>query len=101
HGIAALRCRIEKKTVAAQGPPQPGGGIPLPRTRIKRDPLGCRKIFEQKRISMRRRSGRPRANLEQKILAEMSQHEQRMEAIVAEKLGQNLIDRFLTSLAKR
>ena len=50
---------------------------------------------------MRRRSGRPRANLEQKILAEMSQHKQRMEAIVAEKLGQNLIDRFLTSLAKR
>jgi hypothetical protein len=49
---------------------------------------------------MRRRSGRPRANLEQKILAEMSQHEQRMEAIVAENLGQNLIDRFLTSLAE-
>ena len=47
HGIA-VRCRIEKKTVAAQA--QAGrGDRPMPRTRIKRDPLGCRKIFEQKR----------------------------------------------------
>jgi hypothetical protein len=47
--------------------------------------LGCRKT-EEKRISMRRRSGRPRANLKQKILADMSHHEKGLEALVPKGL---------------
>ena len=35
---------IEKKTRGSSGPAR-AGGCPMPRTRINRDPLGCRKIF--------------------------------------------------------
>jgi hypothetical protein len=45
--------------------------------------------FGAKRISQMARPGHPRANLEEKILADMAEHEKQLEAIVAEKIDFN------------
>jgi hypothetical protein len=60
--------------------------LQTPRDRSERYSLRERKIFEQKGFVLMARSGRPRANLEQKILAEISEDEKRLQVEVSETL---------------
>jgi hypothetical protein len=53
---------------------------------INRYPCGERESSEQKEVSMARRTGRPRINLEENILKQMSANDKRLGAIIEEKL---------------